>query len=93
MIISWQNKATESFWNTGKSRVIPAQLQQRVMDRLQALNAAASIDDLRVPPSNRLEKLSGDRKGFWSIRVNQQWRIVFSWANGNAYDVEFVDYH
>ncbi|MBI3431785.1 MAG: type II toxin-antitoxin system RelE/ParE family toxin [Hydrogenophilales bacterium] len=61
--------------------------------KLQMLHRAAQLDDLRVPPQNRLEKLKGDRKGSWSIRINDQWRLCFRFENGNAYDVEIVDYH
>jgi proteic killer suppression protein len=74
-------------------RGLPPEIQQRAFDKLRMLHAAASMEDLRVPPSNRLERLAGDRKGQWSIRINDQWRICFRFAAGNAHDVEVVDYH
>jgi proteic killer suppression protein len=68
-------------------------IARRAKRKLEALHAAARLDDLRVPPSNRLEKLKGDRKAFHSIRINDQWRIVFRWMDGHAHDVAIVDYH
>lgn len=72
---------------------MPQSIQRIAMRKLWMINAASNINDLRVPPNNRLEALSGGRKGQHSIRINQQWRICFRWSNGNAYDVEIVDYH
>lgn len=71
----------------------PLELQKKIRRKLIMLDASTKIEDLMVPPSNRLEKLSGDRKGFYSIRVNSQWRICFKWEASNAYQVEVVDYH
>ena len=71
----------------------PIQLQQRARAKLLALEAAGQLDDLRVPPGNRLEALRGDRRGQYSIRVNEQWRICFVWRDGEAWEVEIVDYH
>jgi toxin HigB-1 len=71
----------------------PHDLIERVQRRLAQLDAAQDLMDLRVPPSNRLEQLRGDRSGTWSIRINDQWRICFTWRNGDAFDVEIVDYH
>ena len=68
-------------------------IARRAKRKLEALHAAARLDDLRVPPSNRLEKLRGDRKEFHSVRINDQWRIIFRWADGHAHDVSIVDYH
>jgi proteic killer suppression protein len=68
-------------------------IARRAKRKLEALHAAARLDDLRVPPSNRLERLKGDRKAFHSIRINDQWRIVFRWKDGHAHDVAIVDYH
>jgi proteic killer suppression protein len=93
MIRSFADKETEHFYMTGKSRRIPADIQRRSEMRLVQLNAATRIEDLRLPPSNRLEVLSRDRSGQWSIRVNDQWRVCFRFENGDAFDVEIVDYH
>ena len=74
-------------------RRFPANLQRVMLRKLVALDAADALDDLRVPPGNRLEKLKGSRSGQYSIRVNEQWRVCFSWKDGDAHDVEIVDYH
>jgi proteic killer suppression protein len=75
------------------SRRLPNDIQSVVLRKLRMLGNAASLNDLRSPPANRLEKLSGDREGQYSIRINDQWRICFSWRGGDAYDVEVTDYH
>lgn len=75
------------------SRKFPSDIQRISMRKLTQIHAANSLEFLRVPPGNRLERLSGEREGQWSIRVNDQWRICFAWRDGNAYDVEIVDYH
>jgi len=75
------------------SRRLPADIQPVARRKLRMLNNAASLDDLRLPPANRLEVLKGDRKGQHSIRINDQWRICFRWIDGDAHDVEIVDYH
>ena len=93
MIRSFANDETERFYNTGKSRRIPTDIHKRAAMRLMQLNAAVRIEDLRMPPSNRLEILSHDRNGQWSIRINDQWRVCFRFENGDALDVEIVDYH
>ena len=93
MIVSFADKETESFWRTGKSRKLPADVKARAFRKLQLLDAAAGLDFLRIPPSNQLEKLKGDRKNQYSIRVNQQWRLCFIWKDNEAHDVAFVDYH
>jgi proteic killer suppression protein len=94
MIGSFADKDTESLWATGKMpRRLPPELKRRALDRLQALNAATKVEVLRFPPSNHLEKLSGDRAGQWSIRINDQWRIAFTFEGSDAHDVEIVDYH
>lgn len=93
MIRSCADKETGRFWKTGESKRIPPKVRQRTMDKLQMLHAVETVASLRVPPSNHLEKLTGDRVGYWSIRVNSQYRIVFRFADHDAYDVEFVDYH
>jgi len=93
MIHSFSDKETLLFWETGKSRKFPHSLHQRLMDRLQMIDAAGAVEQLLFPPSNRLEKLSGDYRGYWSLRVNIQYRLVFRFENGHAHDVALVDYH
>lgn len=93
MIQSFADKTTAAIFIGLEVRRIPREIQQRAAEKLALLNAAHKIDDLRVPPGNRLEKLSGDRAGQWSIRINNQWRVCFIFENGNVYDVEIVDYH
>ena len=93
MIKSFAEKKTQQFWDTGKFKDLPPDLRRRALDKLQILNAANTIDVLRIPPGNRLEALKGDRKGFWSIRINDQWRLVFRFDTSDAFDVEIVDYH
>ena len=93
MIRSFADRETERFYATGKSRrLLPAVLRRAAM-RLTQLNAATQVEDLRLPPSNRLEALRGGRAGQYSIRVNDQWRVCFRFAGGDAFDVEIVDYH
>ena len=75
------------------SRKLPQDIQQVALRKLRMLNRAITLNDLRVPPANHLEKLKGDRTGQYSIRINDQWRICFVWQDGDAYDVEIVDYH
>ncbi len=93
MIKTFSDKHTEGLYVTGKSKRFPSDLLKRAVRRLEYLNLATCIEDLRVPPSNRLHELSGDRKGQYSISVNDQWRICFRFIDGDAYDVEIVDYH
>lgn len=93
MIRRFASAETERLFATGKSRRLPTEILKRAAMRLTQLNASTSIEDLRFPPSNRLEALKGDRKGQWSIRINEQWRICFRFADGDAFDVEIVDYH
>ncbi|NTU77068.1 MAG: type II toxin-antitoxin system RelE/ParE family toxin [Alphaproteobacteria bacterium] len=93
MIKSFADKETARLWETGQSRRIPATLKQRATDKLQMLHAVATVESLRMPPSNNLEKLSGDRAGHWSLRINKQYRIVFRFVGGDAQDVAIVDYH
>ena len=93
MIAGFRDPDAELLWLTGKSRRIPAGLRKAAFRKLAVLNAALEPANLRVPPGNRLEKLSGDRSGQYSIRINNQFRICFRWHDGNAYDVEIVDYH
>ena len=93
MIRSFADKETEVFYETGKSRRLPGDIQKRAAMRLTQLNAAVRVEDLRLPPSNRLEPLHDDRNGQWSIRINEQWRVCFRFEDGDAFDVEIVDYH
>jgi len=93
MIHSFKDKETEKIWNQVLSRKLPRSIQRIALRKLYMLNRAVDLNDLKIPPSNYLEKLKGDRKGQYSIRVNDQWRICFLWQNGNAVDVEIVDYH
>lgn len=93
MIESFGNPETERLFGTGKSRRLPPDILRRAVMRLTQLDAATDVNDLRQPPSNRLEALSGDRAGQWSIRINDQWRVCFRFTRGHAQDVEIVDYH
>ena len=86
-------KETSKVFNGEYSRKFPGDIQPRALMRLRQLHRIIAIDQLRQPPSNRLESLAGNLKGFWSIRINQQWRIVFRWENGNAAAVQITDYH
>jgi proteic killer suppression protein len=93
MIASFKCKETEKIYNRNYSRRFPQAIQKVAMRKLWMIDAAPDLNSLRVPPANRLEALKGDRKGQHSIRINQQWRICFRWKDGNAWDVEIVDYH
>jgi toxin HigB-1 len=93
MIKGFAEKESEKLWNRERSKAVPTSLQRVALRKLTQLNNAEHLDDLRVPPGNKLEELSGDRKGQHSIRVNIQYRVCFVWEDGDAYDVEIVDYH
>jgi toxin HigB-1 len=93
MIHSFMCEETERIWNGRRSRVFPPDIQDRALRKLRQLAASRCLEDLRVPPGNRLEALKGDRKGKMSIRVNGQWRICFVWRENGAHGVEIVDYH
>ncbi|MFZ1058748.1 MAG: type II toxin-antitoxin system RelE/ParE family toxin [Candidatus Rokuibacteriota bacterium] len=93
MIRSFRDRETEKVFNREPSRRWSRGLQQAARRKLVMLDAAEGLADVRVPPGNRLEKLSGDREGQYSIRINDQWRICFRWGEGDASDVEIVDYH
>jgi proteic killer suppression protein len=93
VIRNFVDKEAEGVWNGIASRRLPADIQSVARRKLRMLNSAVTIDDLRVPPGNRLELLKGDRKGQHSIRINDQWRICFRWREGDVHDVEIVDYH
>lgn len=93
MIKSFRDSESEKIYNLTRSRKLPSDIQQIALRKLRMLNNAKTINDLRVPPANRLEKLIGIRTGQYSIRINDQWRICFDWQADNAYNVEIVDYH
>lgn len=93
MIQSFRSKETEKIWLEIPSRKLPREIQRVALRKLIGLNQAEKIDDLRVPPGNRLETLKGNRAGAHSIRINDQWRICFIWRNGDAHEVEIIDYH
>ncbi|MBA16464.1 MAG: plasmid maintenance system killer [Sphingomonas sp.] len=93
MIRSFASFETERIWNGHGSRKLPSDIERRALNRLKLLNRACTMDDLRNPPGNRLHALKGDRAGQHSISINTQWRICFVWKDGDAYDVEIVDYH
>ncbi|MEW6410028.1 MAG: type II toxin-antitoxin system RelE/ParE family toxin [Nitrospirota bacterium] len=93
MIKSFKNKETEKIYLREGSSKLPGDIQQISLRKLRMINNAKSINDLRIPPANRLEKLKGDREGQYSIRINNQWRICFIWKAGDAYEVEITDYH
>ena len=93
MIRSFGDRETERLWDEERVRSIDPRVQQAAFRKLEILNAATEIVELRVPPGNRLEALKGDRQGQHSIRINDQWRVCFVWRNGGAEDVEVVDYH
>lgn len=93
MIKSFTDKETEKVWNGIRSKKLPNEIQEVERRKLRMLNSSQDITDLRIPPSNRLEKLKGNREDFYSIRINNQWRIIFKWINNDAYSVEILDYH
>jgi len=93
VIKSFQGKETEKIWQGQRSRRLPQVIQEIIRRKLRMLNNAHTLEDLRIPPANRLERLKGNRTGQYSIRINDQWRICFFWRRGDAFDVEIVDYH
>jgi proteic killer suppression protein len=93
MIRDFKDKETQKVFERKRSRKLPSDIQQVALRKLRMLNRAETLQDLRVPPANRLEHLVGDREGQYSIRINDQWRICFLWRDGDALDVEIVDYH
>lgn len=93
MIENFANLEAERLFATGKSRRLPPEILRRAVMRLTQLDAAVDVEDLRQPPSNRLEALSGDLVGKWSIRINDRWRVCFRFERSNAQDVEIIDYH
>lgn len=93
MIISFGSKETEKIWNGERVKKIPIEIQKIGRRKLRMLNNSQNIMDLKIPPSNRLEKLSGKLSEYHSIRINDQWRIIFQWTNNNAHQVKILDYH
>jgi len=93
VIKTFKDDETKKIYQRQRSRKLPDDIQQVALRKLRMINNAISINDLRVPPANRLEKLSGNRAGQWSIRINDQWRVCFRWEGSDAYDVEITDYH
>ena len=93
MLITFACRETEMIYHGRVSKKLPSNIQQVARRKLRMINNALDLNDLRVPPGNQLEKLKGDRTGYYSIRINIQWRIVFKWSVGNAHEVEIVDYH
>lgn len=93
MIKTFANKETAAAFQGLPVKRFPADIRVRMRSKLQQLHVSSLLEDLRIPPGNRLESLKGDRLGQYSIRVNDQWRICFIWQDGNAYDVEIIDYH
>jgi proteic killer suppression protein len=93
MILSFGSKETQKIWDGERVKKIPNEIQQIGRRKLRMLNNSQNLTDLQVPPSNKLEKLKGSLKEFYSIRINDQWRIIFQWSSGNASSVEIIDYH
>ena len=93
MIRSFKDAQTEKIGEGKRSRKLPTQFQQIARRKLRMVNNAQNINDLRIPPANRLEKLRKDLKGMYSVRINEKWRIIFKWKTSHAYDVQIIDYH
>jgi len=93
MILSFGNKETQKIWSGERVRGLPIEIQEIGRRKLRMLNNSKDLNDLRIPPSNRLEKLKGNLKEFYSIRINDQYRITFKWNNSNAEEVQIIDYH
>lgn len=93
MIVSFRSKETEKIWNGERVKKIPNEIQAIGRRKLRMLNNSQNMADLKIPPSNKLEKLKGSLKDFYSIRINDQWRIIFKWNNGNVSEAEILDYH
>ena len=93
MLTSFGNKNTQKIWEGERVKGLPTEVQEIARRKLRMLNNSQNLTDLMIPPSNRLEKLKGTLKNFYSIRVNDQWRMICKWNNGNANEVELIDYH
>lgn len=93
MIKTFGDKETFNIWEGIRSKKLPNEIQEVARRKLRMINNAQDINDLRIPPANRLEKLKGDLEDYYSIRINQQWRVIFQWINSDAYEIKIVDYH
>ena len=93
MIKSFGDRETEKIWNGIRSKKFPNEIQDVARRKLRMINNAQDVNDLRIPPANRLEKLKGDLQEYYSIRINNQWRIIFKWINNDAFEIRIVDYH
>ena len=93
MIESFGDSATESIYRGLRVRGLAGDIQESARRKLRMINQARIVEDLQVPPGNRLEQLKGNLKGLWSIRINQQWRVIFRWEDGSKHDVKIIDYH
>jgi proteic killer suppression protein len=93
MILGFRSKEAEKIWHGEVTKRLPAAIQIVARRKLRMLNSARRLDDLRIPPANRLEALKGERKGQYSVRINEQWRLFFRWTEAGLADVEIVDYH
>jgi proteic killer suppression protein len=93
MIKSFGDRESEKIWNGIRSKKLPSEIQDVARRKLRIINNAQHINDLRIPPANKLEKLKGDLQEYHSIRINNQWRIIFEWVNNDAYEIRIVDYH
>lgn len=93
MIKSFDDKESEKIWNGIRSKKFPNEIQDVVRRKLRMINNAQDVNDLQIPPANRLEKLKGDLQEYYNIRINNQWRIIFKWINNDAYEIRIVDYH
>jgi proteic killer suppression protein len=93
MIVSFGSKKTEKIWNGIRINKLPNEIQEVGRRKLRMLNNSQNLNDLKIPPSNRLEKLGGNLKEYYSIRINDQWRIIFKWKENNASEVTIIDYH
>lgn len=93
MIKTFGDKESEKIWNGIRSKKLPNEIQDVLRRKLRMLNNAQNVNDLRIPPANRMEKLKGDLEDYYRIRINNQWRIIFQWLNNDAYDVKIIDYH
>jgi proteic killer suppression protein len=93
MIKSFGDRETEKIWNGLRSKKLPNEIQETARRKLRMINSSQDVVDLRIPPANRLEKLKGDLQDWYSIRINNQWRIVFKWIANDAYEASIVDYH
>jgi proteic killer suppression protein len=93
VIKTFGDKESEKIWNGIRSKKLPNEIQDIARRKLRMMNNAQDVNDLRIPPANRLEKLKGNHEDYYSIRINNQWRIIFQWLNNDCYHVQIIDYH